>query len=138
MTETVRFGMIGTSWYADALHLPSLTSHPQATVTAICGRNQERAGEMARKFNIPNIFGDYGELMRSGLVDAVVIAAPDDLHHAMTLAAVEAGLHVICEKPLALNAADAREMAEKADAAGVKHMTFFTLRWFQHTQFVKE
>jgi predicted dehydrogenase len=47
-------------------------------------------------------------------------------------------LHVVCEKPLALTVADAREMAEKADAAGVKHMTFFTLRWFQHTQFVKE
>jgi predicted dehydrogenase len=56
----------------------------------------------------------------------------------MTLAAVDAGLHVVCEKPLALNAADAREMAERADVAGVKHMTFFTLRWFQHAQFVKE
>jgi predicted dehydrogenase len=68
----------------------------------------------------------------------VVIAVPDDLHHTMTLAAVEVGLHVVCEKPLALTAAEAREMAERADAAGVKHMTFFTLRWFQHTQFVKE
>ena len=58
----------------------------------------------------------------------MVIATPDHLHHPMTLAAVESGLHVVCEKPLALNAADAREMAEKADAAGVKHMTFLTLR----------
>jgi predicted dehydrogenase len=138
MAEKVRFGMIGTSWYADSLHLPSLTSHPQAAVTALCGRNQERAAELARKFNIPHIFDDYGQLIRSGLVDAVVIATPDDLHHAMTLAAVEAGLHVVCEKPLALNAADAREMAQAADAAGVKHMTFFTLRWFQHPRFVKE
>jgi predicted dehydrogenase len=138
MAESVRVGMIGTSWYADSLHLPSLTSHPHASVTAICGRNQERAGEMARKFQIPHVFSDYRALFDSGLVDAVVIATPDELHHAMTLAAVEVGLHVICEKPLALNAADAREMAQKADAAGVKHMTFFTLRWFQHTQFVKE
>lgn len=138
MVDKVRVGMIGTSWYADSLHLPSLTSHPDAVVTALCGRNQERAGELARKFHVPHVFADYRELMTSGLVDAVVIATPDDLHHAMTLAAVEAGLHVVCEKPLALNARDAREMAEKADAAGVKHMTFFTLRWFQHTQFVKE
>jgi predicted dehydrogenase len=138
MPEQVRVGMIGTSWYADSLHLPSLTSHPNAKVTAICGRNQARAQEMADKFNIPHVFTDYRGLMASGEVDAVVIATPDDLHHPMTLAAVEMGLHVVCEKPLALNAADAREMAEKADAAGVKHMTFFTLRWFQHTQFVKE
>jgi predicted dehydrogenase len=136
--EKVRVAVIGTSWYADALHLPSITSHPNATVTAICGRDPARAGAMASKFNIPHIYADYRELIRSGLVDAVVIATPDDLHHAMTLAAVDAGLHVICEKPLALNAADAREMAERADAAGVKHMAFFTLRWFQHTQFVKE
>jgi predicted dehydrogenase len=130
--------MIGTSWYADSLHLPSLTSRPNAVVTAICGRNQARAGEMARKFDIPNVYSDYRQLIESGLVDAVVIATPDALHPAMTLAAVDAGLHVVCEKPLALNAADARAMAQRADAAGVKHMTFFTLRWFQHTQFVKE
>jgi predicted dehydrogenase len=138
MTKSVRMGMVGTSWYADSLHLPSLTSHPHASVTAICGRNQERAGELARKYGIPHVFRDYRALFDAGVVDAVVIAVPDDLHHPMTLAAIDAGLHVICEKPLALNAGEAREMALKADAAGVKHMTFFTLRWFQHTQFVKE
>jgi predicted dehydrogenase len=138
MADKVRIGMIGTSWYADALHLPSLTSHPNAIVTAICGRDQERAGEMAHKFKIPHVYSNYRDLIKSGRVDAVVIATPDDLHREMTLAAVDAGLHVICEKPLALNGADAREIAEAADAAGVKHMTFFTLRWFQHTQFVKE
>ena len=138
MSKQVRVGMIGTSWYADLLHLPSLTSHPHAKVTAICGRNRARAQELAYKYDIPHVFTNYRGLMASGEVDAVVIATPDDLHHPMTLAALEFELHVVCEKPLALNAADAREMAEKADAAGVKHMTFFTLRWFQHTQFVKE
>ena len=138
MTERVRVGMIGTSWYADSLHLPSLTSHPQAVVSAICGRNEARAAELAHKYNIEHVYTDYRQLIESGTVDAVVIATPDDLHHAMTLAAVDAGLHVVCEKPLARNVADAQEMAVRADAAGVKHMTFFTLRWFQHTQFVKE
>lgn len=136
--DKVRVAVIGTSWYADSMHLPSLQSHPNATVTAICGRDATRAQAMASKFSIPHYFTDYRELINSGLVNAVVIATPDETHHAMTLAAVDAGLHVICEKPLALNAADAREMAERADAAGVKHMAFFTLRWFQHTQFLKE
>jgi predicted dehydrogenase len=130
--------MIGTSWYAESLHLPSLASHPNADVIALCGRNQARAAELAHKFNIPHCFADYREMMRSGLIDAVVIAAPDDLHYAMAMEAIDAKLHLVCEKPLALTAADAREMAQRADAAGVKHMTFFTLRWFQHTQFVKE
>lgn len=138
MAETLRMGMIGTSWYAESMHLPSLVSHPRARVTAICGRSQDRANEMAQKYEIPRVYTDYRRLIESGEVDAVVIGAPDDLHHPMLLAAVEAGLHVVCEKPLALNAQDAREMARRADAAGVKHMTYFTLRWFQHARFVKE
>lgn len=138
MAADLRFGMIGTSWYADSMHLPSLTSHPRAAVTAICGRTRSRADEIAANYNIPHVYTDYRDLIESGEVDAVVIATPDDTHHAMTLAAVDAGLHVICEKPLALTLAEAREMAQRADAAGVKHMTYFTLRWFQHTRWVKE
>lgn len=136
--DCVRVGMIGTSWYADSMHLPSLTSHPQAQVTAICGRNEARAQEMAAKFNIPKVYTDYEALLASGEIDAVVIAAPDDLHFPMVMAALDAGLHVICEKPLALDTAQARAMAQRADAAGVKHMVFFTLRWFQHLRYLKE
>ena len=136
--DKVRVGMVGTSWYADSMHLPSLTSHPQASVTAICGRNAARAAEMAAKFGVPHVFTDWRAMFQSGLMDAVVIAAPDDLHYPMCMAAIDAGLHVVCEKPLALTAAEARTMAAAADAAGVKHMTFFTLRWFPHTRFLRE
>lgn len=138
MDKRVRVGMIGTSWYADSMHLPSLTSHPQAEVTAICGRNLARGRELAAKFGIAQVYDDYRAMMESGQIDAVVIATPDDQHYAMTLAALEAGLHVVCEKPLALDLEQARTMAQRADAAGVKHMVFFTLRWFQHTQYLKE
>ena len=136
--EQVRVGMIGTSWYADSMHLPSLTSHPQASVTAICGRNEARAQEMAAKFNVPHVFTDRQAMLHAGLMDAVVIAAPDDLHYPMCMEAIAAGLHVVCEKPLALTAHEAREMAVAADAAGVKHMSFFTLRWFPHTRLLRE
>ncbi len=138
MGERVRVGMIGTSWYADSMHLPSLTSHPQAEVAAICGRNEGRAQELAAKFSIPQTYSDYRAMLASGEIDAVVIAAPDDMHYAMVMDALDAGLHVVCEKPLALTLEQARAMAEHADAAGVKHMVFFTLRWFQHTRHLKE
>lgn len=138
MGERVRVGMIGTSWYADSLHLPSLTSHPQAEVVAICGRDAARGQEMAAKFGTPQVYTDYEAMLASGQIDAVVIAAPDDLHYPMTMAALEAGLHVVCEKPLALDLAQARAMAQRADAVGVKHMVFFTLRWFQHMRYLKE
>ena len=62
-------------------------------------------------------------------LDAIVVAVPDDLHYEITTKAIDAGLHVVCEKPLALTAAQARTMYEKAEEAKVKHMTYFTNRW---------
>jgi predicted dehydrogenase len=136
--EFVRVGVVGTSWWADEMHLPNLTSHPQAKVVAICGRNRERAEAMAGKFAIPAVFTDYGELIAEGKCDALVVATPDDLHYPVAMAALDAGLHVLCEKPLALRADDARAMAAKAAAKGVKTMVFFTARGFPAHRYVKE
>ncbi|HRW09960.1 MAG TPA: Gfo/Idh/MocA family oxidoreductase, partial [Caldilineaceae bacterium] len=101
MTESVRVGVIGTSWYADMMHLPTLQSHSQAEIAAICGRNREPAEVLAKKYAIPAIYSDYREMIEQGNLDAVVVATPDDLHYPMVMAALDAGLHVICEKPLA-------------------------------------
>lgn len=137
MNEKLRVGVIGTSWYADSVHLPLLQNHSQAKTAAICGRNRDRAEEMAQKYDIPNVYTDYRELIEKADLHAVVIAVPDDLHYPMTMDALDAGLHVLCEKPLACNADQAREMLEKAERAGVKHMTNFTYRWmpfYRHMQ----
>jgi predicted dehydrogenase len=136
MNEQVQVGIIGTSWWTDMMLLPSLTSHSRARVTAICGRNHERAQEMADKYDVPTVYTDYHELIEKGGLDALVVAAPDDLHHPMTMAALDAGLHVLCEKPMASNAQQAREMLDKAEAAGVKHMVLFTWRWMPHFQYL--
>jgi predicted dehydrogenase len=137
MNDRVRVGVIGTSWYADLIHLPNLKSHPGAVTAAICGRNLARAEEMARKYSIPNVYTDYHEMLRSGNLDAVVVAVPDDLHHPMTMAALDAGLHVLCEKPLAFNVIQAREMLAKAESVGVKHMTCFTYRWLPEYRYLQ-
>ena len=55
MSDRVRVGVIGTSWFADLMHLPNLKSHPQAEMVAICGRNRDRAEEMANKYEIPSV-----------------------------------------------------------------------------------
>lgn len=137
MNSRVRVGVIGTSWWDENFHLPGLTSHPGAEVVAICGRNQARAGEMAGKFNIPQVYADYRRMISDAGLDAIVIASPDDLHYEMAMAALDAKLHLICEKPLALTADHAREMYEKAVAVGVTHMTYFTWRWLPAMQRVK-
>lgn len=136
--KTVKVGVIGTSWWADRMFLPSLQSHPSAEISAICGRDRTNANKMAAKYAIPQLFTDYRELIKQGALDAVVIATPDDLHHTMTLAALEAGLHVLCEKPMALNTSDAHEMLQKAEEVGVKNMVMFTNRWHPHYKYLKQ
>jgi predicted dehydrogenase len=138
MPESIRVGLIGTSWYMDAAHLPMLKADPRVTLAAICGRNRERAQDMASKYGIPAVFTDYRAMIARSNLQAIVIATPDDEHYAMTMDALDAGLHVICEKPLALNATHARAMYEKAEAQGVRHMTFFTWRWMPHYRYGRE
>jgi predicted dehydrogenase len=135
--KNIRVGVIGTSWWVDLMYVPSLRSHPLAEVVAVCGRNSGRADEVAANFGAKRVFQDYRQLIGDGGCDAVVIATPDDLHFEMTMEAIEAGLHVLCEKPLAGNTADARAMYERARSAGVKHMVLFTWRSQPHWRYVK-
>lgn len=136
MKRQVNVGMIGTSWYADRMHLPALKSHARARLVAICGRNRLRAEELAGKYEIPNVFSDYREMLQHGDLDAVVVAVPDDLHYPITMAALDVGLHVLCEKPLAFSLDQAKEMLAKAESAGVKNMTYFTWRWVPHIRYL--
>lgn len=136
MTSKARIGIVGTSWWADSHHLPNITSHPKAELAAVCGRNEARAREMTEKYGGKEVYTDYEEMMEKGGLDGVIVAAPDDLHYHITMAAIEAGLHVCCEKPLASTLEQAREMYEKAEAAGIIHMTYFTLRWMPHYKYL--
>ena len=138
MPERVRVGVVGTSWWADLLYLPSLTSHPQAEVVAVCGRDRERAEALARKYGVPEVFADYRAMIQRAGLHALVVSTPDDLHHPIAMQALDAGLHVLCEKPLALSVAQARELYERAEAAGVRHMVLYTYRWLPPYQLVRD
>jgi len=127
-SERLRVGVIGTSWWADLEHLPGLKARADVVVAALCGRNPERLAAMAAKHGVPGTFTDWREMVSRGGLDVLVIATPNALHHPQAMAAIDAGLHVVCEKPLAMNVAQAREMAARADAAGRKTLTFFTHR----------
>jgi predicted dehydrogenase len=107
-------------------------------VVAICGRNRERAQKMADKYGISQVFTDYRQMIEAGTCDAIVVSTPDDTHYEMTMAALDTGLHVLCEKPVALNADHAREMYETADASGVKHMVLYTWHWLPPLQHIKQ
>jgi predicted dehydrogenase len=138
MSEHVRVGVVGTSWFADGFHLPNLASHPRAEITAICGRTRKRAEELAMKYTIPHVFTDYRDMIASGTLDALVVVTPDVLHYPITMAALKAGLHVLCEKALAMNATQAQEMFESAKALHRKHMVMFTWHWLPHFRYLQQ
>jgi predicted dehydrogenase len=102
----LRIGVIGVG-FGVTVHVPAFQSEG-LEVGAICSRRRERAASAASQFGIPEVFDDWRELVASPDLDAVSIVTPPSLHHQMALAALEAGKHVILEKPFTLNAAEAR------------------------------
>jgi predicted dehydrogenase len=135
--DRVRLGIIGTSYWTELMYFNNLKGRDDVEIAAISGRSPGPLAAMAEKHGIPATFTDYREMIAQGKLDAVVVAAPDDRHLPMTLAAVEQGLHVLCEKPLANTAADARTMLDAAERRGIKHMVLFTWRWQPHFQWLK-
>lgn len=135
---TVNVGIIGTSWWADAMYLPALATHPHGKVTAICGRNRQAAQEIADRWQIPQVFTDYDEMIARGGIDAVIVSTPNDTHHNIVMTALDARKHILCEKPLALNYAQAKQMADLADERGVKNLVPFTYRHMPTNRYLKE
>lgn len=137
MPEPVRVGVVGTSWWTDTVLLPSVASCERAKVAAICGRTRERADELAAKYGVTQVFTDYRQMIERGTLDALIVATPDDSHYEIVMEALEHGLHILCEKPIALNADHAKAMADKAKAAQVKHMVMYSWHWIPAIQQMK-
>lgn len=137
MGAPLRVGIVGTGRWAEQMYLPGLRDHPGARLAAICGRDRERAESVASRFAIPRVFADYREMIDRGGLQALVVATPDDLHHPIVMRALAAGLHVLCEKPLASTAAQALEMHAAAMTAGVQNMVMFNWRLQPHFRFLR-
>ena len=135
--KTVRIGMIGTSWWADTMYMPAFSTCAAAEVVAICGHDRAKTDAYAARWGVAAAFTDYQELIRGGRCDAVVIATPNDTHHPIAMEALNTGLHVLCEKPLALNYAQASEMAALAASNGLITCVPFTYRHMPSTRYLK-
>lgn len=133
----VRFGIAGFGLHAVKRLMPGFANARNCRVTALTRRDAERARESAREFGIPHAFTSTAELCVCPDVDAVFIATPDAMHLADVLEAVRHGKPVLVEKPMAMNAAESRQMVEAARAAGVMlgvaHVMRFeeSVRWFR-------
>lgn len=121
----LRVGLIGGSpggsWGTTA-HIPALQSLPRYAVTAVCTAHQDTASETARLFRIPHAFVDPVQLVRHAEVDIVAVNVRVPAHDELVTAAIDAGKHVFCEWPLAVDTAQARRLLVAAEARGITHM----------------
>lgn len=138
MSKQVKLGIVGTSWWTDAMYMPALTKHPNADVCAVVGRNLDHARKFAEQWKIPNLYPSLEELVAKESIDAVIIASSNKHHYPMVMTAIEHGLHVLCEKPLAMNYTEAHHMMGAAEKAGVKTMVSFTYRFMPTARYLKE
>jgi len=121
--------MIGTGKIALDNHLPGFALCPDTKVVALCDSNPQVLEAASRASGIAATYQDYQDVLRRNDVTAVVIATPNFLHAPIALAAIAAGKHVMCEKPIAMNLDEALRMYRAAEAANVRHMTAFTYRF---------
>ncbi|MFC4100232.1 Gfo/Idh/MocA family protein [Paenibacillus xanthanilyticus] len=122
MTQTFRIGIIGCGGIANGKHLPSLSKLPNAQLVAFCDIVSERAEQAREKYGTDDaaVYAQYTELLQDETIEIVHVCTPNDSHAEIAIAALEAGKHVMCEKPMAKTAADAKRMVEAAKRTGKK------------------
>lgn len=118
MIEPVRWGWIGDAKIAREHVIPGMMRSPLCQVTAMASRNPDMAGKTAERFGVSKVYGSYDALLEDPDVEAVYIPLPNHLHVPVATKAARAGKHVLCEKPIALSAAEARTLIEARDETG--------------------
>jgi len=125
--KQVRIGIVGAGRFTNN-HMAEFAKLPEVKVVAFCRRNAEALAKMQEQWNVAEGFTDHREMLAMDGLDAVDVVTPTDSHHPIVLDAIRAGKHVLCDKPLALNAAQCREMLAAAEKADIVHVTNFNQR----------
>jgi predicted dehydrogenase len=140
MADKLKVAVIGCGGIANGKHLPSLSKLGQVEISAFCDILPERAQQAAEKFGAAGakVYGEYRDLLEDRSIDVVHVCTPNDTHAEITIAALESGKHVLCEKPMAKTAADARRMAEAAKRMGKKLTIGYNNRFRADSMFLKQ
>jgi|tagenome__1003787_1003787.scaffolds.fasta_scaffold20914936_3 predicted dehydrogenase len=133
--RTVRWGVLGAAAIARTRTLPAMAVAPSVELVALASRSIEKATESCAELGIPRPFGSYEELLADPDIEAVYLPLPNDLHAEWSIKAMEAGKHVLCEKPLALNVHEIRRLRDVRDRTGRHIEEAFVFR--NHPQWAK-
>lgn len=142
MVDKVRWGILSTANIALKKVVPAMQLSSWCEITAIASRDLSRAKEAANELNIPKAYGSYEELLADDSIEAIYNPLPNHLHVPWTLKAAEAGKHVLCEKPIALNADEAKTLIAARDRYGVRIQEAFMVRthpqWLETRRLIRE
>jgi predicted dehydrogenase len=136
--EVLRWGILSTANIGMKKVIPGIQKADRCEVLAIASRDRDVAKAAAERLGIPRAYGSYEKLLADGDVDAVYIPLPNHLHAEWTLASARTGKQVLCEKPVAMNAAEAQTMVEACSSAGVRLMEAFMYRLHPSWEAVRE
>lgn len=134
----LRWGIAGFGDIAAKAVAPAIRAHAGSELVAICRRDPVALERHRIAFDVPQAFSDYDEMLRQAPLDAVYVATPVHLHAAQTLAALDRGLHVLVEKPMAATAAEAEAMVERAEQRGVRLGVAYYHQFIPINAFVRE
>ncbi|KZE13192.1 Gfo/Idh/MocA family protein [Priestia aryabhattai] len=133
----VKIGVIGCGSIAQHRHLPEYKMNEQVELVAVCDINTERANSVAQQYGV-KAYTNYEELLASGTVEAVSVCTPNYLHAPISVAALNSGVHVLCEKPMATSEEEAKAMIEAAKTNGKKLMIGHNQRFVASHQKARE
>jgi predicted dehydrogenase len=129
MAEPVRWGVLGAAKIAIDRLIPGMIEAPLTTVTGVASRTLSKAETVTAQFDIPKAYGSYEELLDDPEIEAVYIPLPNGLHAEWSIKAMRAGKHVLCEKPITVNADEAREIEKVRDETGLYCLEAYASRF---------
>ena len=133
----IRWGLLSTAKINQKV-IPAIQQSKRGELAAVASRDKEKAEAYARKWNIPLAFGSYQEMLDSGQVDAVYISLPNHLHAEWSIKAMQAGVHVLCEKPFAISLEEVDRMTAVKEETGMVLAEAFMYRHHPQTNIVRE
>lgn len=136
MSAPVRLGILGAGAVTQQCHLPAAAGLEAVEVTSLYDLESKRAREVAKRFRIPHVATSLADL--AGRVDAAIIATPNDTHASFAIELLRAGVHVLCEKPIALTTADLESMLAAAEAADVQLVAGQVRRFSARNRLVRD
>ena len=134
----MRVGVLGAGTWAQAAHLPGYHRDPRCRIVAIADPNRALAHDAAHRFEIPTATSDHREVIDRDDIDVIDVCTPSHTHFELAWAALEAGKHVLCEKPVAYDFRDTRRAAALARSKGLKTKLGFTFRYAPSVRYMRE